>query len=51
MIRTKIRIQDLLTGPHDQPVMVRERPVRPGREPAITVRKAGASDEPFDDIP
>jgi len=57
VIRTKIRIQDLLTGPHDQPVMVREHPVRPGhpvrhgREPAITVRKAGASDEPFDDIP
>jgi hypothetical protein len=32
-------------------VMVRERPIWPGREPAITARKAGASDDAFDDTP
>ena len=45
VIRAKIRIQDLLTGRHDQPMIGRERHAAPGRRPAITADKAGAPDD------
>jgi hypothetical protein len=49
MIRVKIRVQDLLTGTHGQPMSVRERYARPGPGPAISADKARAASETFDD--
>ncbi len=49
VIRAKIRIQDLLTGRHDQPAAWREHPAAPGSGPVITAGPAGPSDEAFDD--
>jgi hypothetical protein len=52
VIRAKIRLQDLLTGPHDQPVTLRrERQAPPGPGPAVTAGMAGMSDEALDDVP
>jgi hypothetical protein len=39
VIRAKIRIQDLLTGQHDQPAMPRERQAPPRPEPAATAEQ------------
>jgi hypothetical protein len=49
VIRAKIRIQDLLTGRHDQPAAWREHPAAPGSGPVITAGQAGTPDEAFDD--
>jgi hypothetical protein len=49
VIRAKIRIQDLLTGRHDQPAAWREHPAAPGSGPVITAGPAGPSDEALDD--
>jgi hypothetical protein len=51
VIRAKIRFQDLLTGRHDQPVIVRERHVPPGQRPAVIAEQAVASDQALDDAP
>jgi hypothetical protein len=51
MIRVKIRIQDLLTGTHGQPMIARERYAPPVPGPPTTAGKAGASSEAFDDVP
>lgn len=50
VIRAKIRVQDLLTGPHDQPACARE-PQSPGAERAVTAGHAGGSAEPPADAP
>jgi hypothetical protein len=49
VIRAKIRFQDLLTGRHDQPVVMREYDAPLGLGPAMTAGKTGESDETRDD--
>jgi hypothetical protein len=49
VIRAKFRLQDLLTGRHDQPAIVRERQVPPGPGLAIKGGNAGGSDAPAHD--
>jgi hypothetical protein len=51
VIRAKFRVQDLLTGRHDQPAILREVQAPPGPRPAIKGGTAGGSDEPLDDGP
>jgi hypothetical protein len=52
VINAKIRVQDLLTGRHDQPATtLAERQPRPESEPAATANRAGSADDPIDDIP
>jgi len=52
VINAKIRVQDLLTGPHDQPsAAFFERPLPPASRPAATAGRAGAADDTMDDVP
>jgi hypothetical protein len=51
VIRAKTRIQDLLTGSHDEPATMPDRHPPPGPGPAITGGRAGASDWPPDHAP
>jgi hypothetical protein len=50
VIRAKIRIQDMLTGRHDQPAMLRERQAPPGPGPTMTAEQAGRPGEALDDV-
>jgi hypothetical protein len=47
VIRVKSRIQDLLTGRHDQPMNLRERHA----QPAISAERAGPPADRLDDMP
>lgn len=51
VVRAKIRVQDLLTGRHDQPVLVYEHQAPPGRGQPIAAGQAGPSEEMLDDVP
>jgi hypothetical protein len=51
VIRAKIRFQDLLTGQHDQPMIVRGQHAAAGPGPTVTAAQAGAPDEVRDDRP
>lgn len=50
IIRVKIRLQDLLTGRHDQPAIWSEHQAPAGPGPAIPVGHADVSDKPPDDV-
>ena len=46
VVELKMRIQDLLAGPHDQSAVGRDHPAKPGPGPVVPAGKAASSDEP-----
>jgi hypothetical protein len=50
VINAKIRVQDLLTGRHDQPPAAPAEP-RPQAASGATAGRAGRTDDPVDDLP